>query len=80
MSANSEEETQVDAESTDVGTGFARDPEDAEVTVVVELDELGLVDGTDTELTLDSRDQGRTLEEGTSEGWESLVCGSTKML
>jgi hypothetical protein len=69
VGADTEEETQVDTEGTDVGTGLARDPEDAEVAVVVELDELGLVNGTDTELTLDGRDQGRTLEQSTGEGW-----------
>jgi hypothetical protein len=42
------------------------------VTVVVELEQLGLVDGTDTELTLDSRDQRRALEKSTSQGLEGL--------
>lgn len=68
MTSDTEEETKVDAEGTDVGTGLARDPEDAEVAVVVELDELAVVDGTDAELTLDGGDEGRTLEEGSGEG------------
>lgn len=36
-------------------------------TYIVELDELALVNGTDTQLTLDGRDQRRALEEGTSQ-------------
>lgn len=63
------------AEGTDVGSSLARDPEDTEVALVVELDELGLVDGTDTELTLDGRDEGRALEEGSGEGFEAASEG-----
>jgi hypothetical protein len=60
----------VHTECSDVGAGLAADPEDTEVTVVVELDELRLVDGSDTELTLNGRDQGGSLEQGTSEELE----------
>ena len=70
VGANAEEETKMDAEGSDIGTGLARNPEDTEMTVVVELDELRLVDGTNTKLALDGRDQGRSLEESTSEGLE----------
>lgn len=70
MSTNAKEKTKVNTEGTDVGTSLAADPEHAKVTVIVELDELALVDGSDTELTLDGRDQRRTLEEGTGEGLE----------
>jgi hypothetical protein len=38
------------------------------VALIVELVQLALVDGTDTELTLDGGNQGRALEERTSEG------------
>jgi hypothetical protein len=71
VTANTEEETQVDAEGSNVGTSLAADPEDTEVTIIVELDELALVDGSDTELTLDGRNQRGTLEERTGEGFES---------
>lgn len=60
----------MDAEGSDVGTSLAADPEDTEVTVIVKLDELALVDGSDTELALDGRDQRGTLEERTGEGLE----------
>lgn len=71
VSSNSEQKSEMHAKSPDVGSGLARDPEDGEVAVVVELDELALVDGSDTELTLDGRDEGRALEEGSGEGLEA---------
>jgi hypothetical protein len=70
VSSNSKKETKVHAEGTDVSSGLARDPEDTEVTVVVKLDELAVVDGTDAELTLDGGDERGTLEEGTGEGFD----------
>jgi len=75
VGADSEKETQVHAEGSDIGTGLAGHPEDTEVTVIVELDELALVDSTDTELTLDGRDKGRSLEESTGKGLEGLSEG-----
>lgn len=73
VSANTEQKTQVDTEGTDVGTSLTADPEDTEVAVIVKLVEVALVDGTDTELTLNGRDQGRTLEESTGEGLQSAA-------
>lgn len=63
MGADAKEQSHVDAKGSDVGASLTADPENTEVAVVVELDELGLVDGTDAELALDGRDQGRSLEE-----------------
>lgn len=71
VAADTEKKTQVNAEGSDIGTGLAADPEDTQVSVIVELDELALVDGSDTELTLDGRDQGGTLEQRTGESLES---------
>jgi hypothetical protein len=73
VSTNTEQQTQVNTESTDVGTSLTADPEDTEVALIVELVQLALVDGTDTELTLDGRDQGRTLEKSTSEGLQGAA-------
>lgn len=61
--ADAEEETDVDAEGTDVGTGLALDPEDAELALVVVLDDLALVDGADAEAALDGRDGRGALEQ-----------------
>lgn len=71
VAADTEEKTQVDAEGTDVGTSLAADPEDTEVAVIVKLNQLALVDRSDTELTLDGGDERGTLEQGTGEGLES---------
>ena len=76
VGTNTEEETKVDAEGSDIGTGLAGNPEDTEMTVIVELDELRLVNGTDTKLALDGRDQRRSLEESTGEGLEGGSEGS----
>lgn len=70
VSTNTEQKTQVHAECTDIGSSLTADPEDTEVAVVVELDQLALVNGTDTQLTLDGGDQRRALEEGTGQGLE----------
>ena len=43
-------------------TGLAADPEDTQMPLSVELEQLALVDGTDTKLTLDGTDQRWTLE------------------
>lgn len=63
----------MNTESTDISTSLTADPENTEVTVIVKLVEVALVDGTDTELTLDGGDQGRTLEESTGEGLQSAT-------
>lgn len=74
MAANTEQKTQVNTESTHVGTSFTRGPEDGEMAVVVEFEQLAFVDSTNTQLTLDSRDKRRTLEKSTSQGFNSLQC------
>lgn len=58
------------AERSNVGTRFARDPEDGKMALVVEFNELGLVDCSNTELTFYGRDQGRSLEESASQCFE----------
>lgn len=71
VSANSKQKTQVHTESSNVRSGLAANPEDTQVPLVVKLVELALVDGTDTELALDSGDQGRALEKSTGQGLQS---------
>lgn len=68
VASDAEQETEVDAERPDVGARLARHPEHSEVALLVEFQELGLVDRTHTELTLDGRDERGALEEGTSQG------------
>jgi hypothetical protein len=72
VSADTKEETKMHAKGTDVGSGLAADPEDTEVAVIVELNELALVDCSDSELALDSGDQGGALEESAGQGLEGL--------
>lgn len=71
MGTHTEQETQVHAKSTDIGSCLAADPEHTKLPLIVELVELALVDGTDTELTLDSRNKRGALEERASQGLKS---------
>lgn len=71
MPTNAEDETQVDAQRPDIRASFARYPEDSEVSLLVELKEIGLVDGAYTKLPLDRGDERGSLEKGTS---KSLNC------
>jgi hypothetical protein len=65
---DTEQETEMDTECSDIGTSFTRDPEDTQVSLVVVFEHLGFVDRSDTQLTLDGGDQGRSLEQGTCQG------------
>tara|TARA_R110002003_G_scaffold239_1_gene17188 strand:+ start:27146 stop:27544 length:399 start_codon:yes stop_codon:yes gene_type:complete len=68
--AHTEQKTEMYAERTDVGSSLAAHPEYTQLPLIVEFVELALVDGSDTELSLDGRNKRRALEEGTSEGLE----------
>jgi hypothetical protein len=71
VSTDTKQETQMDAESPNVRSGLAADPEDAEVPIVVELKKLALVDGADTELALDGGNERRTLEQRAGQSLQS---------
>lgn len=68
VGTDTEQKTQVNAESTDVGTSLAADPEHTKLPLIVEFVKVALVDSSDTELALDGGDERGTLEESTSEG------------
>ena len=73
MSTATEKVANVDTESTDVGSSLAADPEDTHITVFVVLDQLALIDGSDSQFLLDSRDQGRALEASTFQRVDCLL-------
>lgn len=68
---NTKQKTQVDTQGPNVSSCLTTDPEDTKMSVIVELKELALVDGSDTKLTLNSGDQGRSLEKCTGQRLES---------
>ena len=72
MRTDTEQQPQVHAQRPDVCAGLARHPEDAQVALIVELDQLALVDRPDTQLALDGRDQGRALEQRARQRLEGL--------
>jgi hypothetical protein len=73
VSAAAEEVTQVDTESSDVGTSLAADPENAHVAALVVVEQLHFVDISYAEFLLDGRDERRALEASTSERVQSLL-------
>ena len=76
VSANTENQTKVNTEGTDICSCFAGDPENTKITLFVKFNELGLMDRADTQLTLNSRNKGRALEESTGKGLECTGEGS----
>jgi hypothetical protein len=82
VSTHTEQETEMHAKCTDVGSSLAAHPEDTELPLIVELVQLALVDCSDTQLTLDSRNERWPLEQSTSEGLEGArkLCLATRQL
>ena len=63
----------MNAEGSHVGSSFAAYPEDAHVSCLIILNKLDLIDRPDTKLLLDSGDERRALEAGTSERVQSFL-------
>lgn len=72
VSSDSEKETHMNAECSDVGSGLAGDPEDSESLFLIVLEQLGVIDGSDSEFSLDGRDEGWFLEDGSEERFKGL--------
>lgn len=70
VSAYTEQQTEVHAKRTDVGSCLTANPKYTKLPFIVKLAQLALVDGSDTELALDGRNEGRTLEESSRESLE----------
>jgi hypothetical protein len=56
-----------------VRSGFARDPKDGEVSIIVEFEEAAFVDCADSELPFDGGDEGGPLEEGSGQCLDDLL-------
>jgi len=63
----------MDTEGSNISSSFARNPEDSHVSLLVILDELALIDSSNSEFLLDSRDEWRSLEDSSSECLQSLL-------
>lgn len=68
--SNTQQQTQVHTERSDICSRLTRHPEDTEVSVVVVLDQFRLVNRPDSQLPLDGGDQRWSLEKRTSKGLE----------
>ena len=71
MRSNTKQEAQVNTKSSDVCSCLAADPKDTKMSIIVEFVEFTLVYRSDTELTLDSRNQWRSLEKCTGQRFKS---------
>jgi hypothetical protein len=60
----------VNAKCTNVCSSLAANPEDTQVSLIIKLVKFALVDGSDTQLTLDSRNERRSLEKSTSQSFQ----------
>lgn len=56
MSTNTQKETHVDTESSDICSGLAAHPEDTQMAVIIKFNNSAFVDGSDTKLALDGGD------------------------
>jgi len=63
----------VDTKGTHVSSSFAADPKDAHITVFVILNQLALIDRSDSELFLDGRDKWRALEAGSFQSVDGFL-------
>mmetsp|Transcript_1879 Transcript_1879/g.5867 ORF Transcript_1879/g.5867 Transcript_1879/m.5867 type:complete len:315 (+) Transcript_1879:860-1804(+) len=70
---SADQQTQMLAKSTNVGTGFTGHPEESQVVVLVHLQQFALVDGTHTKATLHCTLLGRTLKESTAQCVNSIL-------
>lgn len=68
--AHAEQQTQMHAQRPNVRTCLARDPEHAQMPVIVELVQFAFVDSADAQLALDGRDERRALEQSAREGFQ----------
>jgi hypothetical protein len=71
VTANAEKEAEMYAECPDVSTGLTRDPKHSEVAFFIELQQFRFMNGAYTKLPFHSRDERRTLEEGSRKGLQS---------
>lgn len=71
--ANAKQETKVDTQSPNVRSCLTADPENTQMSVIVELKEFALVDGPNTELALNGGDQRRPLEKSTGQAFQSAA-------
>lgn len=70
------------AKGSNVGSGLAGNPEDSQLAIIVELNQLTLVNCSDTKLSLHGRDEWGALEECTCERLQRAcqLCSSTREL
>lgn len=72
MTANAEQHAEMHAQRSNVCARFARHPEHAEVSIVVKLEQLALVDRTNTQATFHTGNHRWSLKQRTSKRFNCL--------
>jgi hypothetical protein len=65
----------MNAKSTNISTSFTADPKNGQMSFIIKFDQLGFVDGSNSQLSFDGGNQGRSLKEGTSQGFQATAKG-----
>mmetsp|Transcript_10808 Transcript_10808/g.17906 ORF Transcript_10808/g.17906 Transcript_10808/m.17906 type:complete len:230 (-) Transcript_10808:152-841(-) len=73
VTTGSHQETKVDTEGTNVGSRFTFDPKDTEISLGIKFQKFGIVNGSYAQLSLDSRNEGRSLKERSRQCFDSSM-------
>lgn len=73
MRSSSQQVADMDTESSDVSSSLTTDPENAEISALVVLNDLALIDSSHSQLLLHSGDQRGSLEDSSSQLFEGLI-------
>ena len=72
MSTHTKQQTHMHTKSSNVRSSLTRDPKDSKVSVIVKFNEFHVMNGSNAELSLDSGNERRALEESSSESLDCL--------
>ena len=73
VTTRTQQQTEMHAERTDVRTSLTAHPEHSQIAGRIVLNQLAVVDRTNTQLALDGSDERRTLEESSGKLLQSLL-------
>jgi hypothetical protein len=82
VSTNTEQKTKVHTKCPDVGTGFARHPEDRKLAVIVELEEFAVVNCSYSQLSLHGGNERWSLKKRAGQSFDgaSQLCLAARQL
>jgi len=72
-SSSAEQQTQMNTQRSHIEAGLDAYPENGHLFLLIELDKLTIIDSTNTQISLDSGNDRRSLKDCAREGLESLL-------